>query len=418
MPLTNTIVKNARPQAKPYKLTDGGGLYLPVQPNGRKLWRMNYRYLDKQKTLAFGAWPEVELDDARDRRDKAKKLLAAGKDPSFEKRKARAEAIDAAGNTFKTIAEEWVKKQKREGLAEITVDKIEWLLGKAYGTIGSRPIDEISAQEVLIALRKVEASGRYESARRMRSVIGRVFRYGIATARANRDVAADLRGALVSPKPKHLAAITTSTEVGALIRAIEGYSGHAITLLALRMTPHVFVRPGELRRAEWDEFDIEKQVWSIPAEKMKMRRPHRVPLSKQVMTILEELDALTGDGKYLFPSFRSRWRPMSENSINGALRRLGYSQEQMSAHGFRAMAATLLNEMGTWSADAIERQLAHQETGVRRAYARGEYWDERVKMMQHWSDHLDTLRNGAHIITGRFPKRENTEASNESQQEA
>jgi integrase len=262
---------------------------------------------------------------------------------------------------------------------------------------------------VLAALRKVEGSGRYESARRMRSVISRVFRYGIATARANRDVAADLRGALVAPKSRHLAAITSPREAGALMRAIEGYSGHAITLLALKMTPHVFVRPGELRKAEWNEFDINNKVWSIPAEKMKMRRPHRVPLSKQVMAILEELDALTGDGKYLFPSFRSRWRPMSENSINGALRRLGYSQEQMTAHGFRALAATLLNEMGIWSADAIERQLAHQETGVRRAYARGEYWDERVRMMQHWSDYLETLRDGAQVITGRFPKRDKLE---------
>jgi len=418
MPLNNTTIRNARPRAKAYKLTDGNGLYLLVQPNGRKLWRMNYRYLNKQKTVAFGVWPDVELEDARNRRDKARKLLAAGGDPSFEKRKARALAIDSSANTFKTIAEEWIKKQEREGLAQITLDKIGWLLGKAYGTLGNRPIDEISAQEVLTALRKVEASGRFESARRMRSVVSRVFRYGIATARANRDVAADLRGALVSPKPKYLAAITTPKEVGALMRAIEGYSGHAITLLALKMTPHVFVRPGELRRAEWDEFDIEKKVWSIPAEKMKMRRPHRVPLSTQVMAILEELDALTGDGKYLFPSFRSRWRPMSENSINGALRRLGYSQEQMSAHGFRATAATLLNEMGTWSADAIERQLAHQETGVRRAYARGEYWDERVKMMQHWSDHLDALRNGAQIITGRFPKREGTDPKGLPQQEA
>jgi len=204
MPLTNTAVKKAGLKAKPYKLTDGGGPYLLVQPNGRKLWRMNYRYLDKQKTLVFGAWLEGELDDARDRREKAKKVLAAGGDPSFEKRKARAEAIEASENTFKTIAEEWVKKQKREGLAEITIDKIEWLLGKAYKTIGNRPIDEINAQEVLSALRKVEASGRFESARRMRSVISRVFRYGIATARANRDVAADLRGALVSPKPKQL----------------------------------------------------------------------------------------------------------------------------------------------------------------------------------------------------------------------
>lgn len=228
----------------------------------------------------------------------ARKILAAGNDPSAEKRKERAAAIGSAANTFKIIAEEWGKKQEREGLAEIT-------------------------------------------------------------------------------------------------------------LLALRMTPHVFARPGELRQAEWDEFDIEKSVWSIPAEKMKMRRPHRVP-SKQVMAILEELDGLTGDGKYLFPSFRSRWRPMSENSINAALRRLGYSQGQMTAHGFPAMAATLLNEMGTWSVDAIERQLAHQEGGVRRACARGEYWDERVKMMQHWVRSLDVLREGAKIVTGRFPKRESS----------
>ena len=226
MPLTNTAVKNAKPKEKPYKLTDGAALYLLVQPNGRKLWRMNYRYLDKHKTLSFGAWPEVELEDARDRRDKAKKLLAADKDPALEKRKARADAIDAAGNTFKTIAEEWVKKQKREGLAEITVEKIEWLLAKAYKTIGHRPIDDISAQEVLTALRKIEASGRFESARRMRSVVSRVFRYGIATARTNRDVAADLRGALVSPKPRHLAAITKPTEVGALMLVVNiGMSG-------------------------------------------------------------------------------------------------------------------------------------------------------------------------------------------------
>ena len=409
MALTNRMVKEARPRDKPYKLADMDGLYLLVQPNGRRLWRWNYRYLNKHKTIAFGIWPDVELDEARHLLAKARKILAAGSDPSAEKRKERAAAIGAAANTFKMIAEEWVKKQEREGLAEITLAKIRWLLAKAYRSIGSRPIDEIGAQDVLAALRKVEAEGRYESARRMRSVISRVFRYAIATARAQRDVAADLRGALISPKPKHLAAITTAKEVGALMRAIEGYSGHAITLLALRMTPHVFVRPGELRQAEWDEFDIEKCVWSIPAEKMKMRRPHRVPLSKQVMAMLEELDALTGDGKYLFPSFRSRWRPMSENSINAALRRLGYSQGQMTAHGFRAMAATLLNEMGTWSVDAIERQLAHQEGGVRRAYARGEYWDERVKMMQHWSDHLDTLREGAKIVTGRFPKRENVE---------
>jgi len=404
--LTHSRIMAFRPSTKPVAYTDAAGLYLIVQPNGSKLWRMRYRYLGRQKTLHIGRFPDIGIADARQRRDEARKQIAAGEDPAAEKRRARMAAKVAAANTFRGVAEEWVAKQRREGLADITIEKIEWLLDKACGTMGDRPINEIDAQEVLCALRKVEANGRFESARRMRSVLSRVFRYAIATARANRDVAADLRGALVTPKPKHHAAITTPKEAGALMRAIDGYSGHAITLLALKMTPHVFVRPGELRRAEWDEFDIENKVWSIPADKMKMRRPHRVPLSRQVMAILEELDALTGDGKYLFSSFRSRWRPMSENSINAALRRLGYSQEQMTAHGFRAMAATLLNEMGTWSADAIERQLAHQETGVRRAYAWGEYWDERVEMMQHWSDHLDVLRETAPALTRRFPKKD------------
>jgi integrase len=353
---------------------------------------MGYRHLGKQQTLSFGKWPDVELLDARDRRDRARKLLASGGNPALEKRREREAACTAASNTFKSVAEEWFAKQQREGLAEITLEKMRWLLGKAYPTIGSLPIDRITAQEVLKALRGVEAGGRYESARRMRSVLSRVFRYAIATARANRDVAADLRGALTTPKPKHHAAITASKEVGALMRAIEGFTGHPITLMALRLSAHLFVRPGELRRAEWSEFDFETAVWSIPAEKMKMRLPHKVPLSTQVMAFLELLQGTTGNGKYLFPSFRSRFQPMSENTVNAALRRLGYGQDEMSAHGFRALAATLLNEMGIWSADAIERQLAHQAIGVRRAYARGEYWDERVRMMQHWSDHLESLR--------------------------
>lgn len=404
--LTHSRITAFKPSTKPVAYTDAAGLYLVVQPNGSKLWRLRYRYLGRQKPLHIGRFPDIGIADARQRCDEARKQIATGQDPAAEKRHARMVAKAAAANTFRGVAEEWVAKQRREGLAAITIEKIEWLLDKAYGTLGERPINEIDAQEVLCALRKVEANGRFESARRMRSVLSRVFRYAIATARANRDVAADLRGALTTPKPKHHAAITTSKEAGALMRAIDGYTGHALTLLALRMTPHVFVRPGELRQAEWEEFDIENKVWSIPAEKMKMRRPHRVPLSRQVMDILEELDALTGDRKFLFPSFRTWKRPMSENSINASLRRLGYSQEQMTAHGFRAMVATLLNEMGTWSADAIERQLAHQETGVRRVYARGEHWDERVKMMQHWSDYLDTLRETAPMLVRRFPKKE------------
>lgn len=336
-------------------------------------------------------------------RDEARRKLAAGLDPVAEKKADRLAQQIAAANTFKAVAEEWVSKNEREGRAPVTLDKIRWLLGMAYPMIGDRPVSAISPQEVLMVLRKVEANGRYESARRMRSVLGRVFRYAIATARAERDAASDLRGALITPKVKHLAAITNAKEAGALMRAIEGYTGHEITAVALRLSPHVFVRPGELRKAEWSEIDLARGIWSLPAEKMKMRRPHRVPLSRQVVELLRELHKLTGDGKYLFPSFRSAAQPMSENTINAALRRLGYAQTEMTAHGFRAMAATLLNEMGIWNPDAIEKQLAHLDgSQVRRAYTRGEYWDERVRMMQHWSDHLEQLRDGAKVLRPAF----------------
>jgi integrase len=403
MALTAIGIKNAAPQGKTYKLADTGCLYLLVEANGVKLWRMNYRHLGRQKTLAFGVWPYVTLAEARAKRDAARKQIGEGTDPAEKQRLDHLSALLEAESTFKAIAEEWVTKNEREGRAPVTLDKVRWLLKMAYPTLGRRPINKITPQEVLLVLRKVEASGRYESARRMRSVLSRVFRYGIATARAERDVAADLRGALITPKVKHLAAITTPREAGGLLRAIDGYSGHAITLFALRLTPHLFVRPGELRHAEWSEFDFERAVWSIPAEKMKMRRPHRVPLSRQACRLLEELHPLTADGRYLFPSFRSVARPMSENTVNSALRALGYSQDQMTAHGFRAMAATLLNEMGIWNADAIEKQLAHLDTSaVRRAYTRGEYWDERVRMMQHWSDHIDQLRASGKLLVGTF----------------
>ncbi|ATE65661.1 tyrosine-type recombinase/integrase [Rhizorhabdus dicambivorans] len=403
MALNHIQITNAKRRDKAYKLADSDGLYLFIQPNGAKLWRMNYRHLGRQKTLYFGAWPEVGIAAARQQRDKAREQIAAGLDPAAEKRIETLARKVAADNTFKTIAEEWVAKNEREGRAPITLDKIRWLLGMTYPMIGTLPISKITPQEVLAVLRKVEATGRYESARRMRSVLSRVFRYGIATARADRDVAADLRGALITPKVQHLAAITTPKEAGGLLRAIEGYTGHEITAIALRLSPHLFVRPGELRSAEWTEFDTQGAVWSLSAEKMKMRRPHRVPLSRQVLDMLEELHALTGDGRFLFPSFRSPKQCMSENTVNAALRRLGYSQEEMTAHGFRAMAATLLNEMGIWNPDAIEKQLAHLDTSmVRRAYTRGEYWDERVKMMQHWSDYLEQLRDGAKILRPHF----------------
>ncbi|AOR77274.1 tyrosine-type recombinase/integrase [Novosphingobium resinovorum] len=407
-----TTVASAKPRERDYKLSDGGGLYLLVRPNGTKLWRLNYRYLEKHRTLAFGAWPEVSLADARDRRDDARRLLAAGTDPSHQQKVDAARARVEENDTFKLVAEEWVAKNEREGMAEITLSKLRWLLDKAYPKIGNRPVAKVTAQDVLAVLRAIEATSRHESARRMRSVLSRVFRYAIATTRAERDPASDLRGALTVPKAKHLAAITTEDRAGDLMRAIEGYSGHTITLFALKLSAHLFVRPGELRQAEWAEFDFDRSVWNIPAEKMKMRRPHRVPLSAQVVGLFEELWDLTGSGRYCFPSFRSGQRPMSENTVNAALRALGFGQEEMTAHGFRAMAATLLNETGQFNPDAIERQLAHMENnGVRRAYTRGEYWNERVALMQFWSDELERLRDGARVLKPNFARRAHSDAA-------
>lgn len=398
-----TTIANAKPKERPYKMFDGGGLHLFVKPNGSKLWRLTYNWLGKQKTLSLGQWPDLSLADARGKRDDARRVLALGVDPSHQRKIDVAKARIVENDCFKSVAVEWIAKNEREGMAEVTLSKIRWLLDKAYPKIGNRPIAQITAHEVLVVLRSVEATGRYESARRMRSVLGRVFRYAVATTRAERDPTGDLRGALTVPKPKHLAAITTANRAGELMRAIEGYTGHAITLFALRLSAHLFVRPGELRQAEWSEFDFDRSVWNLPPEKMKMRRAHRVPLSTQAAGLFGELWDLTGTGRYCFPSFRTDRRPMSENTVNAALRALGFGQEEMTAHGFRAMAATLLNESGRFNPDAIERQLAHMENdGVRRAYTRGEYWDERVTMMQFWSDELDRLRNGAKLIKPNF----------------
>lgn len=394
--LTQLQITSAKPKARPYSLTDGQGLALFIQPSGAKLWRFRYRCGGIARTLHIGPWPLVSLAGARDKCNEARKSIAEGQDPVLEKKRAKIAAQFAATTSFKEVALEWLAKCEREGRAEVTLDKIRWLLGMAFPLIGSHPINSIMPTEVLAVLRMVEANGRYESARRMRSVLSRVFRYGIATARCDRDVAADLRGALTTPKATHHAAITDPDEVGILLKTVDGYAGQAVTRMALRLSPHLFVRPGELRQAEWSEIDVERAVWSIPAERMKMRRPHRVPLSGQVLEMIEELREITGHRQHLFPCIGRPRKPMSENGVNQALRRLGYGTGEMTAHGFRAMAATLLNEMGRWNPDAIERQLAHQDTSaVRRAYARGEYWDERVAMMQHWSDYLDGLRHAA-----------------------
>jgi integrase len=396
MMLTHLKITSAKAQAKPYRISDGQGLALLVQTNGSKLWCFRYRYGGRQKALHIGPWPTVSLADAREKCREARTAIANGLDPALEKKRAKVAAKFAAATSFKDVAQEWLAKCEREGRADVTLDKVRWLLSMAYPLIGSHPIGGITPHEALAVLRKVEANGRYESARRMRSVLSRVFRYGIATARCDRDVAADLRGALTTPKANHHAAITDPSEVGILLKSIDVYAGQELTRIAMRLSAHLFVRPGELRQAEWAEIDVEKAIWSIPIEKMKMRRPHKVPLSRQALAMIEELREITGHRRHLFPCMGSPRRPMSENAVNQAVRRMGYSSGEMTAHGFRALAATLLNEMGRWNPDAIERQLAHQEaSSVRRAYARGEYWDERVAMMQHWSDYLDELRDAA-----------------------
>jgi len=407
--LTYIQINAAKPREKAWTLSDSQGLHLQIQPNGSKLWRFKYRFLDKQKTLHLGGWPTISLADARVRRDEAKKKIADGIDPALEKKRARIAAKYAAANTFEAVAKEWLVKCERDGLAPVTVEKIRWLLAKAYPLIGTIPIAQITPHEVLAVLRKIEATGAYESARRMRNVLSRVFRYGVATVRCDKDVAADLRGAIAVPKVKHFAAITRPSEVGGLLRAIDGYSGHKVTVMAMRLSPHVLLRPGELRQAEWTDIDFDEAIWFIPAERMKMRRPHRVPLSRQVLAMLRELHEHTHWWKYLFPCLGKPRKAMSENAVNQGLRKLGYTTDQMTAHGFRAMAATLLNEMGEWNPDAIERQLAHVDTNqVRRAYARGEYWDERVVMMQRWSDYLDQLRDGGKILRPEFGAKRST----------
>ena len=405
MALTDVAVRNAKPREKEYKLADGGGLYLLITPGGGKLWRLKYRVDGREKKLAIGSYPEVSLTTARKRRDEARALVAAGMDPSREKQQARQRARVAAANTFGEIAQEFIDKRRREGLSTSTAAKSEYYISRMGPAIARLPISEIAAHDLLAVLRRIEVKGNYETAKRVLQLAGRVFRYGVATARLASDPSRDLRGALTAPQPKHYGAIIEPKRAGELLRAIDGYEGQGLTKIAMQLSANVFVRPGELRHAEWSEVDLDGSLWTVPAEKMKMRRPHHVPLSRQSIELLRAVYELTGPAGYVFPSIRTRTRPMSENTINAALRRLGFGGDEMTAHGFRAMASTLLNESGKWSPDAIERALAHgDEDRVRAAYHRGTHWKERVEMAQWWSDYLDQLRKGADIV--RFPERE------------
>ena len=398
MALTDTAIRKAKPREKPYKVADERGMYLEVMPNGSKYWRMKYRHNGKEKRLALGVYPDVSLADAREKRDQARKRLANGIDPGAakqaEKRTARAETQDS----FEALAREWFAKYSPSWAASHSNKIIRRMERDIFPWIGKQPIAQISAQDLLAVLRRIESRGAIETAHRAHQNCGQVFRYAVATGRAERDPSGDLRGALSLSKKRHHASITDAKEIGPLMRALEGYQGSFVTKCALRMAPRVFVRPGELRKAEWPEFDLDNAEWRIPAEKMKKRVPHIVPLSTQAVAILRDLHALTGEGKYVFPSTRSSSRPMSENTVNGALRRLGYTKDELTGHGFRSMASTLLNEQG-WHRDAIERQLAHAERdSVRAAYNYAEHLPERRKMMQHWADYLDALASGAKVL--------------------
>jgi integrase len=359
MPLTATAVRQAKPTHKTQRLFDSGGLYLEIPPAGGKWWRLKYRYGGKEKRLSLGTYPDTGLAEAREKRDAARKLLASGIDPSQQRKAAKAAGEERSSNSFEVVAREWHAKQSSSWVPLHASRIMLRLENDIFPWLGSRTIADITAKEFLSTVNRIVDRGAVESAHRVLQNCGQVLRYAIATGRAERNPVADLRGALPPVKPKNLAAITDPAAIGGLLRAIDAYQGTFITKCALRLAPLVFVRPGELRHAEWIEFDLVKAEWNIPAEKMKMRLPHLVPLSSQAIAILQELQPLTGSGKYLFPSARSPKRPMSNNAVLSALRRMGFASEEMSGHGFRAMARTILDEVLHFRPDYIEHQLAH-----------------------------------------------------------
>ena len=396
MALTDATIRNARPGEKARKLTDGDGLYIFMTLTGSRLWRYDYRFDGKRKTLSIGAYPGVTLREAREKRDGIRKMIRDGIDPSQAKQAQKASASGA--DSFESIAREWFSKFSPTWTPSHGDRILRRLERDIFPWIGKRPIGEIKAPELLTVLRRIEERGAVETAHRASQNCGQVFRYAVATGRAERDPSGDLKGAIPPTKQTHHASITDPKEIGGLLRAIDAYEGGLIVRCALRLAPLVFVRPGELRKAQWSEINWDKSEWVIPAERMKMREKHIVPLSCQSLEILRELQPLTGDGKYLFPSPRTSDRPMSDNAVLSALRRMGYTGDQMTGHGFRSMASTLLNEQG-WHRDAIERQLAHAERdSIRAAYNYAEHMPERRRMMQAWSDYLGELRKGGEII--------------------
>ncbi|MES2204782.1 MAG: integrase arm-type DNA-binding domain-containing protein [Pseudomonadota bacterium] len=394
MSLTDITIRTSKPKDKTYKLSDEKGMYLEISPAGGKWWRLKYRVDGKEKRISLGTYPEVSLKDARERRDEARKLLAQQIDPSENRKAVKASRLAKSENSFEVVAREWHSKYSANWSASHGDRLLKRLEKDIFPWLGEMSIADITASTLLKVVQRIEERGALETAHRVQQNCSQVFRYGIATSRCERDPVPDLKGALPATKAKHLAAFTQPEEIAPLLRAIDDYQGMLVTKCALKLAPLVFVRPGELRAAEWAEIDLEKAEWNIPAERMKMRQPLLVPLSTQSINILKEIYALTGTGRYVFPSARSTLRPMSNNAVLAALRRMGFAKEEMSGHGFRAMARTVLDEVLGVRPDFIEHQLGHAVRDPNgRAYNRTAHLAERRKMMQQWADYLDQLKS-------------------------
>ena len=403
MPLTDAAIRKAKPADKTYRLYDERGMYVEVAPNGSKLWRLKYRFDGKEKRLALGAYPDTTLAEARDKRDDARRQLAAGIDPNVERKAVKAVWTDAAANTFEAVAREWLAKQTF--VPSYATKVVAWFEKNIFPWLGARPISDLAPRDFLAVLQRVEARGAHESAHRIKQNCAQVMRYAVATGRADRDPLTDLKGALTRPNEQHHAGITDPKEVGGLLRAIDGFAGTPVVGAALKLAPLVFVRPNELCAAEWSEFDLDAGEWNIPAARMKTGQPHLVPLSTQALAILHDLHPLTGRGRYVFPSARTPYpndkqRPMTTNALLAALQRIGYTGDQMTTHGFRAMARTILDEHLNFRPDFIEHQLAHAVRDPNgRAYNRTAHLAERKKMMQVWADYLDGRTGMGNVVS-------------------
>jgi len=398
--LNDTKLRALKPRANAYRVADSNGLCVEIRPTGAKVWRYRFRHAGNASIVTLGEYPSMSLASARAERDKARALVRNGTNPAHAAKTARVVKLEQVRNTFSSVALEFLAKREREGMGAGSVERGRRLIEKDLASIGNLPITDVSSPILLAALRKMEGRGVVESAHRARGLAGQVFRYAIATGRAERNPASDLIGALERAPTKHFASIILPSKIGDLLKAIYNYQGLPVTIAALKLAPLVFVRPGELRHAEWSEIDLAKAVWDIPAGKMKMRQPHLVPLSNQAVEVLRDLQPLTGTGKYVFPGVRTVRRPMSENTVNAALRYMGFDSDTMTGHGFRAMARTVLDEELGFPAEYIEHQLAHAVKGANgRAYNRTTHLQARRKMMQAWADYLDTLRLGAKIVS-------------------